>query len=130
MIEINLVEIYFGTINIISFTIATLGVFVILLGALRASKEYIIHHRKNFMHMRAILSSHLVLGLDFFIGTDIIDTLMIHPSNGNGNSQEEWWVSLVSLIIVVAIRIVVNHFLMKELEAIKQEAARKKRKKT
>ena len=105
-------------IEIISLCIASFGVLIIFLGSVRSFWDYCLKMKigEDYTHSRSLLASHLVLGLDFFIGTDIIDTLLLYSSGDNGHI----WQELASLVVVVTIRILVNHFLLEELREIKK----------
>ena len=104
----------FKIIGEISFLIGVVGILVIVLGSLRAFFQYIFSIQKNnFERIRLTLGSHLILGLDFLVGKDIIDTLLL-------DSNEVFFTDLAGLITVVTIRIVLTFFTEKELEKIEQ----------
>lgn len=115
-------NIFLNAIHYVSLFIAGLGVLIILTGAIRSVWEYFSKVGEDFTHTRSILGSHLVLGLDFFIGVDVIETLLLDKNN-NGDI----WKDLASLVIVVAIRIVVNHFLLMELSELEKKTRKRKK---
>jgi len=99
----------------ISFGIGTIGVFIIVIGAILASWEYLSHHflRDGKNKIFSTLSCHLILGLDFLVGKDIIDTLLL-------NTQNNFWQNLAGLGAIVLIRIILSFFLTRELQQFKQ----------
>lgn len=98
----------------ISFVIGLSGVIIICAGVIRALQFLVLHPKEAFPHCRLILGSHLVLGLDFFVGKDIIDTVLLP----HGDIA---YIDLATLIVVVTVRILMNHFLLKEIDEIKEE---------
>lgn len=107
-------------VGTISFVIGLIGVIVILVGVLKTVFLYCFQHEKiYFGKLRLILNTHLILGLDFFIGKDIIDTFLM-------DSKVFAWQDLLTLIVVIAVRIVLTHFLEKEIENIKEKETEKK----
>lgn len=109
-------EFAYEIIRHVSLTIGLIGMTIILIGSLRALGEYIRQCADKQHHdIRTTLGSHLVLGLDFLVGKDIIDTLLLLETNG------VFWKSLAGLVTVVAVRIVLTHFLIRELNAFEIE---------
>lgn len=93
-----------------SLGIGLMGISIILIGALRGAWEYFAeYHTKRYPHVRATLGSHLILGLDFLVGKDIIDTILL-------DKKDEFWLDLAGLFTVVIIRIILTYFLSKELK--------------
>jgi len=101
-------DVLYQAIGAISEVIGLLAIAVIVIGVLKSSCIYCFKSRGKFIHVRAELGLHLLLALDFLIAKDIIDTFLV-PTNS------ENWVSLLSLAGVVLIRIVMTHFLEKEV---------------
>lgn len=98
-------------IALLSFLVGLVGVFTIFSGAFLATKEYLKNPKESFANLRSILTRHLILGLDFLVCKDVIDTLLL-------GSGAEFWRDLVGLVVVVSIRIVLTHFTIKELETL------------
>jgi uncharacterized membrane protein len=101
-------------INKISLVIGSIGVLVIVWGALVSAIELCIEESKRFVgknlyaqrnRIRHYFSFYLLMGLEYLIGADIIRTL-IRPT-----LQE-----LAVLGAMVAIRTVTSYFLNKEME--------------
>lgn len=103
-------EFIFETVHWISLVIGLLGITIILIGALRGAWEYVKKCKTHrYPHVRATVGSHLILGLDFLVGKDIIDTILL-------DKGEQFWVDLAGLFSVVIIRIILTYFLSKELK--------------
>lgn len=102
-------------LSIVAQIIGGIGVLVILTGVIKASFIYI----KSFMHhekisrIRIILSIHMILGLDFFIGKDIIDTFSL-PSGKDALYK------LIGLAVIIFLRIILNYSLLRELKEIEK----------
>ena len=101
-------------INKISLVIGSIGVIVIVWGALVSAIELCIEESKRFVgknlyerrnRIRHYFSFYLLMGLEYMIGADIIRTL-IRPT-----LQE-----LAVLGAMVAIRTITSYFLNKEME--------------
>ena len=63
------------------------------------------------MRLRADMGRYLLLGLEFLIAADIIDSIIHRDME-----------SLAELAIIVVIRTVISYFLEKEIEAIEKGA--------
>lgn len=91
--------------------IALMGVAVISLGSLKAFYNFIfnkgITETVQSNHIRLRLGYLILLGLEFIIGADIIESI-IKPD----------YYSLGLLAILVIVRTVLSYFLNKELESI------------
>ena len=104
--------------TIASYVIGIIGVTVIVIGALRGFYQYLTRFRSHrFPTVRSTLTYHLVLGLDFLIGKDVIDTFLLHANN-NTTEAKLIYQELATLLVVVAIRIVLSFFLEKEIETL------------
>jgi uncharacterized membrane protein len=93
--------------------IGFIGVMVIVIGAVRASLfflQYAALGRGRFSHIRIDLGKHLALGLEFFIGKDIIESVM-HPT----------WDALGKLGAIIVLRTVITLLLAREIREIEQE---------
>ncbi len=107
-------ELFFHVIEWIALWIGVIGILVILSGAIKGAWEYLTKPATHFPHIRLILSSHLVLGLEFLVGKDVIDTMLL------GVTGKPFYEDLLSLITIVAIRIVLGHVLEKELKELRK----------
>lgn len=107
-----LMNIVLDVIGLLSFLIGVFGVFIIISGAGAAAMKYIKDKEVHFNQLRCILAEYLILGLDFLVCKDVIDTLLL-------DSGQEFWKDLVSLVAVVSVRIVLTYFTMKEIDTLK-----------
>jgi len=105
-------EYFFPTIRIVSFILGIFGVFIIIIGSIKSAWEYIKNTNDSFQKIRLIFSQHLIIGLDFFVGKDIIDTLI--------HTGENFWEEVTIIIIVVIIRIVLTIMAERELLVFKE----------
>lgn len=106
-------EYFFPVISSISLILGLFGVFIISIGSAKSAWEYIKNNDNSFQKIRLIFSQHLIIGLDFFVGKDIIDTMLIH-TGGN------FWEEITILIIVVVIRVLLTLMAERELLALKE----------
>lgn len=114
-------EIIFAVVESLSLLIGAIGIAIIVIGCLKALYHYVVTREEhNFQHVRLVLGSHIILGLDFMVGKDIIDTVLL-------DSGEAFWQDLASLITVVTIRIILTHFMLKEVAEAEKEERRLKR---
>ncbi len=103
-------EIIFTLVKGLSLFIGAIGIGIITIGSIKGLYHYVVtRDEHNFQHVRLVLGSHIILGLDFMVGKDIIDTILL-------DSGAEFWRDLAGLITVVAIRIILTHFMLKEVE--------------
>jgi uncharacterized membrane protein len=105
--------------DIVSYLIGLAGVLVIVIGVIQTIWLYITQHKNvYFGKLRLILNTHMILGLDFFIGKDVIDTFLMHSDD---MSWSELGRDLIALITVITIRIVLSYFLEKEIDNIQHK---------
>lgn len=93
--------------------IGYVGVGVMMLGAVKAVYHYVQHIVRgdaHLAHIRIELGKHLALGLEFFVGKDIIESV-VHPS----------WDDLGKLGVIVALRTILTVFLSRELKEVEEE---------
>lgn len=89
------------------------GVGIIMYGTIRSFFQFlasIIGKQKNLSRIRIDLGKHLALGLEFFVGKDIIESV-VHPT----------WDDLGKLGAIIVLRTVVTIFLSRELKEVEQE---------
>ena len=90
--------------------IASIGVIVITIGALRSVYQLImliIHKKFNTNYIRLQFGNSVILGLEFMVGADIVGS-MVEPDYYN----------LGLLAILVLIRTILSYFLNLELMAL------------
>ena len=107
-------------IEYLSLFIGGIGVLIIFLGALKGLYEYIFISSKHIQEVRLTLSSHLILGLDFMVGKDVIDTMLLV------NHGDNFWKELAALVIVVIIRITLTVTMEKEIETLRKRKIEEK----
>jgi uncharacterized membrane protein len=104
-----------------SFGIGVLGVLVIVFGVLCGLARFVCAELKSLRgldvdedrkHLRHLLGYYLLLGLEFLIAADIIDTLM-KPSVQD----------LIVLGAIIIIRTVISYSLNAELKSERKEAS-------
>ena len=119
-------EILFPFIEDLSLIIGMIGIFIIIIGAGKALYEFFMKpDTEDFQQVRLTLGAHVILGLDFLVGKDIIDTMLL-----DSGEWSQFWMDLTGLITVVTIRIVLNHFMLQEIQEIESfKSARQKRRK-
>lgn len=112
-------ELYHNIVSHCSLIVGTIGLLVIAIGALRASLMYAkrIFSRDNglFADIRLVLGGHIILGLDFLVGQDIMNTILL-------NDRSHFWQNLAELVIVVCVRIVLTYFMSREMRELAQES--------
>jgi len=93
--------------------IGYVGVAIMMVGAVKSIAQFVRYAGGGHMHLSHIrieLGKHLALGLEFFVGKDIIESV-VSPS----------WNDLGKLGAIVALRTVLTIFLSKELKEVEQE---------
>lgn len=111
----------FSIIESLSLAIGLIGITIILLGSIKGFTLFLERYPKSdFKKIRLILNSHIILGLDFLVGKDIIDTILLSPG-------ESFWKDITGLIAVVFIRIILTHFMEKEIETLEGKTAQAKK---
>lgn len=106
-------EIITPIVTFLSQFAGLVGIAIIVWGLTRGVIQLFRKATKNlapFEQARLVLGQHLVLGLDFLVAKDVIDTFLI--------TDERIWVDLAKLGTVVTIRIILNHFLEKEIHQL------------
>jgi uncharacterized membrane protein len=114
---------FHAIIESVSFFIGLFGLGIILTGAVKAGRSYFSCPDGLFRRERKILAEYLILGLDFLVCKDVIDTLLL-------DTGARFWEDLAGLVTVVIVRIVLTHFMTKELHEIADEEKLVQTKKT
>ncbi len=99
-------------LDILAFSIGLIGVGVIYVGVIQAFIFYIL--RKKFWDTRLILVKHILLGLDFLIARDIIETVIL-------KTEKTLWIDLAALVLIIIIRVVFSYFTSREMQQIEEE---------
>lgn len=112
-------EAYFLIVSHCSLAVGTIGLIIILLGALRSTVMYLGSlfgsSDYSFSKIRLVLGGHIVLGLDFLVGQDIMNTVLLERN-------AHFWQGIAELVIVVAVRIILTHFMIKEMKELAADA--------
>ena len=96
-------------LNTLSFFIAMVGVLIIFIGSLNAFFLYLLN--KSFLQIRLVLVKHILLGLDFLIAHDIVNTVLLKP-------DKTLWMDLAALALIVLIRVLFSYFANREMEEL------------
>ena len=107
----------FHVFQAIATFIGTVGIFVIAVGVVRALVKFL--QRKSFWEIRVLIVKHILLGLDFLIARDIIETVVI-------KSNTALWIDLISLILIIAVRVIFSFFAEKEMDELMEEHLQKR----
>ena len=105
-------ETILNALNYVAFTIGLLGIFVITLGVIKGFYLFIVRH--TFWEIRVALVKHILLGLDFLIARDIIETVIL-------KSNTALWIDLAALVLIIIIRVVFSFFAEKEMDELMEE---------
>jgi uncharacterized membrane protein len=110
-------ETYIQIVSYCSLAVGSVGLFIILIGALRATFMYLGSLTKasdrQFSETRLVLGGHIVLGLDFLVAQDIMNTILL-------DRNEHFWQGLAELVTVVIVRVVLTHFMIKEMNELEK----------
>lgn len=109
-------EIILECLFYLSFFIGIIGTIIIATGVARSVLSLCFRRQTEmcFPHARLLLSSHIVLGLDFFVAKDIIDMAFLVP-------EKTQWIHLLSLVTIVGVRILLTFFLLRELKDLEKK---------
>ena len=107
--------------DVIAFLIAFIGIAVIAIGVAKASYAFL--HNKSFWEIRVLIVKHILLGLDFLIARDIIETVVL-------KSNTALWIDLASLILIIAVRVIFSFFAEREMDELMDEHRGKAQKHT
>lgn len=97
---------------VVSSILGWVGIASMIYGSIRAVYLIVLQHfhKDNYVNeARLVLSQYLALGIEFFIGSDVIDTIVKHDFE-----------SLGMLGAVVIIRIILSYSLGRELKDIEE----------
>jgi uncharacterized membrane protein len=113
-----------AVLEIISQVIGGIGIGIVVWGTFRGFVEFLISELRvlrkpgenvvPFQKISTTVGSYLLLGLEFLVASDIIDTV-IKPTLEDA----------AMLLIIVAIRVILNYFLSREMAHYKADQAEK-----
>ena len=110
-------EILRQILDFIVYGIGLIGITVIVIGNLKGFWMFL--KGSSFWEIRLVLVKHILLGLDFLIGRDIIETVLL-------KTDKALWIDLAVLVLIIIIRVVFSYFTTKEMEQLKEEHNLKK----
>ncbi len=102
-------------VEIVATAIGYVGISFIVLGVILAIIQYVISRFDNKFttdHVRLTLGTYILIGLEFMVGQDIIETVL-HTS-----MQQ-----LYMLGLIVVIRTILDFFLSREMTHLKKQIA-------
>ncbi len=111
------IEIIKEILNWIVYLIGFIGIIVILSGTLNGFWMFLT--KKSFWQVRLVLVKHILLGLDFLIGRDIIETVIL-------KTDKALWIDLAILVLIIVVRVVFSYFTSIEMKQIEGEHGLKK----
>lgn len=102
-------------VEVVATIIGYVGIIFIVLGVVLAIIQYLISQFDNKYttdHVRLTLGTYILIGLEFMVGQDIIETVL------HTNMQQ-----LYMLGLIVVIRTILDFFLSREMAHLKQHIA-------
>ncbi|HBH61242.1 MAG TPA: hypothetical protein DDX85_05780 [Nitrospiraceae bacterium] len=111
-----MMEIVHKIVQVITITISSVGAFVVIWGVFNSAFDFLslkfTRHKEPFSEVESIrnyLGGHLLLGLEIFIGADIISSV-VSPT----------WEKVGILATIVGVSVVLSYFLRMELRQSRQ----------
>ncbi len=92
-------------LHIVSFVIGFVGILIILVGTVDSFLLYL-KKKRNFQKIRYVIGKHILMGLDFLVVKDIIETVFI-----TGNDVK--LMDIILLIVIVGVRMALTTHLSK-----------------
>ncbi len=106
-------EIIKNLLHSVAFIIGVIGVIIILIGLVEALIIYIKDSR-NFQKIRYVIGKHILLGLDFLVVKDILETVFLRGSDVK-------MMDIILLVVIVAIRVVLTTHTSKGIQEMEEE---------
>ncbi len=97
----------------ITFWIGIIGIFILLIGLIDALFIYI-KNRREFQKTRYVIGKHIVLGLDFLVVKDILETVFIKGSDVH-------LMDVILLVVIVGIRMLLTSHTSKGIQEMKEQ---------
>lgn len=105
---------YETVISSVASILSYFGAIVIFYGGIRAAMGVltieILKRKSTYNDVRIDFTSKIVVGLEFFIAGDLINTILVPDLN-----------RVIVLAVIVAIRTIVGYSLNKEIKELEQE---------
>lgn len=102
-------EIVETILNIIIEGIGYIGIFVIVAGTVQGFWMFL--KSNSFWQIRLVLVKHILLGLDFLIGRDIIETVIL-------KTEKTLWLDLAVLALIISLRVIFSYFTSREMNEL------------
>ncbi len=102
----------------ITFLLGLVGILIILLGTIDGLFIYL-KDRRNFQKIRYVIGKHILLGLDFLVVKDIIETVFLKGTDIHV-------MDIILLITIVGIRILLTNHTMKGITEMRTEMEKSK----
>ena len=102
----------------VSFGIGMIGVIIILIGLIDALVIYI-RNKRNFAKIRYVIGKHILLGLDFLVVKDILETVFLRGSDVK-------IMDIILLIVIVSIRVVLTKHTSQGVQEMHKEILQQK----
>lgn len=102
-----------NTLHYVTVGLGFIGIIIILIGSIDSFIVYL-KDRRDFQKVRYIMGKHILLGLDFLVAKDILDTVFLKGSDVH-------LMDLALLIVIVAIRIALTSHTSKGVEDIREQ---------
>lgn len=96
----------------ISYFLGFLGVIMISIGSIKIIILFFKLKDNFFVPMVQTYNKYLILGLDFFVGKDLIDILLI-------DTNDDFYKEIILIFTVVFIRLILTLMAERELKDIK-----------
>jgi uncharacterized membrane protein len=112
-------EIIKHALHNVSFWIGVIGVIIILLGLIDALVIYV-KNRRDFQKIRYVIGKHILLGLDFLVVKDILETVFLKGSDVK-------IMDIILLIVIVSIRVVLTSHTSKGVQEMHAELTLEKK---
>lgn len=107
LMKTSILEILIGVVEMVSAAVLLMGFVKGIRGFLISEWNHFQQKadRINLLELRPVVGNYILLGLDFYIVSDILSTMLHHE-----------WNELISLTVIGLLRTVIGYFLAKEIE--------------
>lgn len=102
-----------NTLHYVTVGLGFIGIIIILIGSIDSFIVYL-KDRRDFQKVRYIMGKHILLGLDFLVAKDILDTVFLKGSDVH-------LMDLALLIVIVVIRIALTSHTSKGVEDMREQ---------
>lgn len=103
------------SVHEVAFVIGIIGAIIIFIGLIDSLGIYL-RNRKDFAKIRYVMGKHIVLGLDFLVVKDILETVFLKGSDVK-------IMDIVLLVAIVGIRMLLTSHTTKGIQEMREEMA-------